>query len=164
MGLKQFKPQYPCTISVDWFPSFFLITRYLREFDKRSKHFFFDDHFFSNPHNLFYDVWILWGEFFSSLLGERELQFDYYNWGHLDKVNQSDYRKITICSKKVSCKLPWNKINNTDQNQLITTYRRDLLKLAEESQCFPTGLLEWVNALLFSCNPIWVAPVTVVAL
>ena len=91
-------------------------------FDKRSKHFFLDDHFFSNPHNLFYDVWILWGEFFSSLLGQRELQFDYYNWGHLDKVIQSDYRKITIRSKKVSCKLPWNEINNTDRNQLITPH------------------------------------------
>ena len=45
-------------------------------------------------------------EIFSSLLGQRELQFDYYNRGHLDKVNQSEYRKITIRSKKVSCKLP----------------------------------------------------------
>ena len=24
------------------------------------------------------------------------LQYNYYNWGHLDKVDQSDYRKITI--------------------------------------------------------------------
>ena len=31
------------------------------------------------------------------------LQCDYYNWGHLDKVYQSDYRKITIHSEKVSC-------------------------------------------------------------
>ena len=29
------------------------------------------------------------------------LKFDYCNWGQLDKVNQSVYRKITIHSKKV---------------------------------------------------------------
>ena len=29
---------------------------------------------------------------------------DYFNWGHFDKVDQSDYRKITIIhSKKVGC-------------------------------------------------------------
>ena len=35
------------------------------------------------------------------------LQWDYYNWGHLhvelNKVDQSDYGKITIHSEKVSC-------------------------------------------------------------
>ena len=31
------------------------------------------------------------------------LLHDYYNRGHLDKVDQSDYRKITIHSKKVGC-------------------------------------------------------------
>ena len=30
------------------------------------------------------------------------LKCDYYNRGHLDKVDQSDYRKITIYSEKVS--------------------------------------------------------------
>ena len=33
----------------------------------------------------------------------RVLQCDYNNWGHPDKVDQSDYRKITIHSEKVSC-------------------------------------------------------------
>ena len=38
------------------------------------------------------------------------LQYDYYNWGHLDKVDQSYYRKITIRSEKVSCQLQnWSK-------------------------------------------------------
>ena len=31
------------------------------------------------------------------------LQCEYCNWGHLDKVDQLDYRKITIHSKKVGC-------------------------------------------------------------
>lgn len=33
------------------------------------------------------------------------LQWDYYNWGHLDldKVDRSDYGKITIHSEKASC-------------------------------------------------------------
>ena len=31
------------------------------------------------------------------------LQWDYCNWGYLDKVDQWDYRKITIRSKKVGC-------------------------------------------------------------
>ena len=31
------------------------------------------------------------------------LQCDNYNQGHLDKVDRSDYKKITIHSKKVSC-------------------------------------------------------------
>ena len=31
------------------------------------------------------------------------LHCDYYNRGHLDKVDQSDYRKTTIHSEKVSC-------------------------------------------------------------
>ena len=35
------------------------------------------------------------------LLRECLLQCDYYNRGYLDNVYQSDYRKITICSKKV---------------------------------------------------------------
>ena len=30
------------------------------------------------------------------------LNFDYHNRGHIHKVDQSDYRKITIYSKKVS--------------------------------------------------------------
>ena len=34
---------------------------------------------------------------------ETLLQSDYYNRGHLDKVDQLDYRKIRIFSKKVSC-------------------------------------------------------------
>ena len=28
----------------------------------------------------------------------------YSNWGHLDKVDQSDYGKITILAKKVGCR------------------------------------------------------------
>ena len=31
------------------------------------------------------------------------LQCDDYNQGHLDKVERSDYKKITIHFKKVSC-------------------------------------------------------------
>ena len=56
-------------------------------------------------------------------------QCEYYNHGLLDKVDQSDYRKITIHSKKVSCQssLLRNEINNMDQHQLITTYRCDRL-------------------------------------
>ena len=38
----------------------------------------------------------------SYLFGQNGLQCDYYN-RHLDKTDQSDYRKITIHSKKVSC-------------------------------------------------------------
>ena len=33
---------------------------------------------------------------------EWELQCDYYNHGHLDKVDQSDYRKVTVHSEKAS--------------------------------------------------------------
>ena len=32
---------------------------------------------------------------------QDHLQFDYCSQGHLDKVDQSDYRKITKHSKKV---------------------------------------------------------------
>ena len=32
----------------------------------------------------------------------RALQCDYYNHGHLDKVDQSDYRKVTVHSEKAS--------------------------------------------------------------
>ena len=31
------------------------------------------------------------------------LQCDFYNWGHLEKVNQLDDRKITIQSEKITC-------------------------------------------------------------
>ena len=42
-------------------------------------------------------------KYFNMPLFYGELQCDYYNWGHLDKVDQSDYRKITIHLEKVSC-------------------------------------------------------------
>ena len=35
--------------------------------------------------------------------GPFQLQCEYYNQGHLDKVDQLDDRKIKIHSKKVSC-------------------------------------------------------------
>ena len=35
--------------------------------------------------------------------GNCILQCDYNSLGHLDKVDQSDYRRITVHSEKVSC-------------------------------------------------------------
>ena len=50
-----------------------------------------------------------WGQVFfvpcSPSLNSTRLQCDYCNRGHLEKVEQSDYRKITIHSKKVGCGL-----------------------------------------------------------
>jgi len=38
-----------------------------------------------------------------------------YNWGHLDKVDQSDYRKITIHSENVSCQSQLISMNRNKQ-------------------------------------------------
>jgi len=42
---------------------------------------------------------------FVNLFSAILLQCDYYSRGHLDKVDRSDYWKITIHSAKVSCQL-----------------------------------------------------------
>ena len=57
-----------------------------------------------------------------------QLQCDCYNRGHLDKVDQSDDRKITINSEKVSCRLPrnWNEQNGSKS----THYNLNPLKKA----------------------------------
>ena len=43
----------------------------------------------------------------------QQLQCDYYNWDHPDKVDQLDDRKITIHSEKGSCQF----IITTKRNQ-----------------------------------------------
>ena len=59
--LIPFKPQYLHTNSPNWSP-YILLKNELREFDKRSRHFYLGDHFI-NSHNLSVDnVWILLGE------------------------------------------------------------------------------------------------------
>ena len=73
---QPFKPQYPHTTSPNWSP-YISLENELREFDKRSRHFFLGDHFI-NSHNLSVDsVWILLGENWSwslvALKGLREL-------------------------------------------------------------------------------------------
>ena len=57
------------------------------------------------------------------------LQCDYSNGSHLAKLDQSDDRKITIHLRKLVVNHNYHKkkINNRDQNQPVTTYRRDLL-------------------------------------
>ena len=64
-----FKPQYPHTNSPNWSP-YISLKNELREFVKRSRHFYLGDHFI-NSHNLSVDnVQILLGENWSwSLLG-----------------------------------------------------------------------------------------------
>ena len=52
------------------------------------------------------------------------LKSDYFNRDHLDKADQSDYRNITIHSRKLV--VFHNLINNMDRNQPITTDRRDM--------------------------------------
>ena len=68
-----FKPQYPHTNSPNWSP-YISLKDELREFDKRSRHFYSGDHVI-NSHNLSVDsVWILLGENWSwSLLGLKGL-------------------------------------------------------------------------------------------
>ena len=67
------------------------------------------------------------------------LQCDFYNWGHLEKVNQLDDRKITSLRKLLvndhNYHKTQNEINklNMDQNQPITTDRRDLLNWLKNS-------------------------------
>ena len=59
----------------------------------------FGNHALRQPRTFSYvvaDNWIILTMHWCS-----ELQCDYYNWGYLDKVDQSDHRKITIHSKKV---------------------------------------------------------------
>ena len=46
--------------------------------------------------------WIIWMDL-NRWYSRQLLQCDYYNRGHLDKVGQLDYRKITIHSEDVSC-------------------------------------------------------------
>ena len=93
--------------------------------------------------------WVRLAKYFNTPLFYGELQCDYYNWGHLDKVDQLDYRKITIHLEKVSCvnnKLPWNEKNNMDRNQPITTHRHVLLNLWRKP-VFPERSLNggWVS-------------------
>ena len=47
-------------------------------------------------------------------LSLQTLQCDHCNQGHFDKVDQSDYRRITIHSKKVGC---WQLVNNLLETQ-----------------------------------------------
>ena len=78
---------------------------------------------------------------------KETLMCDYYNWAHLDKVGQSDYKKYsnTVHAEKVSWQswLLGDEINNMGRNQPITTYRRDLLNPLKQSPCFLRGLLEY---------------------
>ena len=43
---------------------------------------------------------------------QDHLQCDYCSRGHLDKVDQSEYKKITIHSKKVGCAVNQQLIKN----------------------------------------------------
>ena len=54
-------------------------------------------------------TWLSW---LIPIKGSTFLQCDYYNLGHLDKVDISDYRKITIHSKKVGCRPTSNPLKN----------------------------------------------------
>lgn len=72
------------------------------------------------------------------------LQCDYFNRRHLDWVDQSDYRKVTIYSEKsriITTKQ--NKLNGSKStNDNVQTWP---FEPAKESKCFPRGPLDRVT-------------------
>ena len=78
----------------------------------------------------------IWTYMFKWSSGEI-LQCNHHNRGHVDKVNQSDYRKIhvTMHSEKASCQtyIPVIEINKMHRNQPITTSICDLLNLLKKA-------------------------------
>ena len=75
-----------------------------------------------------------------------KLQWDYYNRGYLDKVDQSDYKEITIHSEKVKLSIiitmEWNQQHGwKPANYNLQT---SPFEPTEESLCFLRGPLEWM--------------------
>ena len=57
-----FKPWYPPTHSPNWSPYCISSKNQLREFDNRSKHFLFSEHFINSHNHFLGNIWILLGE------------------------------------------------------------------------------------------------------
>ena len=79
--------------------------------------------------------------------GFTVLKCDYYNRGHPGKVDQSDYRKMTIHSEKVLV------VNHNYHETKSTTWREINsqtwpFESAEEVLCFLRGPLEWMTEKL----------------
>ena len=76
----------------------------------------------------------------------HKLQWDYYNPGYLDKVDQSDHKEITIQSEKVKLSIIITMEWNQQHGWKPANYNLQMspFEPTEESLCFLRGLLEWM--------------------
>ena len=133
--LYPFKPQYLHTNSPNW-SLYISLKNELREFVKRSRHFYLGDHFI-NSHNLSVDnVWILLEENWSwSLLGLKEL----FGWCTTYQVN-SKSRVTSQRTQQWSLALKqWhNKLSTKEwHNSADTVYWLGILSITPLLQLTP---------------------------
>ena len=133
--LYPFKPQYLHTNSPNW-SLYISLKNELREFVKRSRHFYLGDHFI-NSHNLSVDnVWILLGENWSwSLLGLKGL----FGWCTTYQVNS----KSRVTSQRtqqwsLAIKQWHNKLSMKERhNSAYTVYWLGILSITPLLQSTP---------------------------